>query len=110
VLYECLAGAPPFRRETEAETLWAHIQQQPPSLRAQPALGPLLRRALAKDQNERPTSCTELIDAAAAALGIGAHEHGRYEQQSGAADGDGCSRRGAGGNIDERGRRSALPP
>ena len=27
VLYECLAGAPPFHRATEAETLWAHMQE-----------------------------------------------------------------------------------
>jgi serine/threonine protein kinase len=27
VLYECLSGVPPFRRETEAETLWAHMQE-----------------------------------------------------------------------------------
>jgi ABC-type branched-subunit amino acid transport system substrate-binding protein/DNA-binding beta-propeller fold protein YncE len=72
VLYECLAGAPPFRRATEAETLWAHIQEQPPSLDAQPALDSLLRRALAKRQGERPASCAELVNAAAAALGIGA--------------------------------------
>jgi serine/threonine protein kinase len=29
VLYECLAGTPPFRRATEAETLWAHMQETP---------------------------------------------------------------------------------
>ena len=34
VLYECLAGAPPFRRATEAETMWAHMQEEPPPLRA----------------------------------------------------------------------------
>ena len=28
VLYECLAGAPPFHRETEGETLWAHMHEQ----------------------------------------------------------------------------------
>ena len=27
VLYECLSGAPPFRRENEAQTLWAHMQE-----------------------------------------------------------------------------------
>ena len=32
VLYECLTGTPPFRRETEAETLWAHLQGEPPSV------------------------------------------------------------------------------
>jgi serine/threonine protein kinase len=30
VLYESLAGAPPFHRRTEAETLWAHMQERRP--------------------------------------------------------------------------------
>ena len=72
VLYECLAGAPPFRRATEAETLWAHMQEQPPPLRGHPALDPVLRKALAKDREERYASCAELIEAAAAALGLAA--------------------------------------
>jgi ABC-type branched-subunit amino acid transport system substrate-binding protein/DNA-binding beta-propeller fold protein YncE len=70
LLYECLSGAPPFRRATEAETLWAHMQQQPPPIKAHPALDPVLRKALAKDPEHRYTTCTELMDAAAPALGI----------------------------------------
>ena len=38
VLYECLAGKPPFRRETEGRTLWAHMQEEPPPLPSLPAL------------------------------------------------------------------------
>ena len=30
VLYECLTGRPPFHRNSEAETLWAHMQEEPP--------------------------------------------------------------------------------
>ena len=71
VLYECLAGAPPFRRDTEAETLWAHMQEQPPQLGRYPRLDPVLRKALAKDREDRYGSCTELIEAAAPALGVG---------------------------------------
>jgi predicted ATPase/predicted Ser/Thr protein kinase len=70
VLYECLAGIPPFRRETEAETLWAHVQELPPPLPGQPALDPVLRRGLAKERDERHGTCTELIDAAGEALGL----------------------------------------
>ena len=44
LLYECLAGVPPFRRDTEAETLWAHMQEEPPSLRNHRGLDPVLRR------------------------------------------------------------------
>ncbi len=53
VLYECLAGAPPFRRETEAETLWAHMQEQPAPLPEHSALDPVLRKGLAKEKDER---------------------------------------------------------
>ena len=70
VLYECLSGTQPFRRETEAQTLWAHLQEQPAPLRDHPALEPLLARALAKDKDERYASCAELIEAAADALGL----------------------------------------
>jgi ABC-type branched-subunit amino acid transport system substrate-binding protein/streptogramin lyase len=70
VLYECLSGAPPFRRETEAETLWAHMQDEPPSLPGHPDLDPVLRRALAKDKQARHSTCTELLAAASSALGF----------------------------------------
>jgi ABC-type branched-subunit amino acid transport system substrate-binding protein/predicted Ser/Thr protein kinase len=70
LLYECLSGAPPFRRATEAETLWAHMQEEPPPLKGHAALNPVLRKALAKDREERYTTCAALIDAAAPALGI----------------------------------------
>ena len=43
-LYECLAGTPPFRRQTHAETLWAHLREDPPPLESHPALDPVLRR------------------------------------------------------------------
>ena len=70
LLYQCLSGSPPFRRDTEAETLWAHMQEEPPSLRDHRGLDPVLRKALAKDQEDRYGSCAELIDAAADALGL----------------------------------------
>ena len=70
VLYECLAGKPPFRRATEAETMWAHMQDEPPTLRGHGRLDTVLRKALAKDRENRYRSCGELIDAAAAALGL----------------------------------------
>jgi DNA-binding beta-propeller fold protein YncE len=70
VLYECLAGAPPFRRQTEAETLWAHMQEEPPRLKGHAALDPVLRKALAKDREDRFKTCAELIEAAAPALGL----------------------------------------
>jgi hypothetical protein len=70
VLYECLAGSPPFRRATEAETLWAHLREPAPPLREHPALDGVMRQALAKEPDERPASCTELVRAAGTALGL----------------------------------------
>lgn len=71
VLYECLAGAPPFRRETEAQTLWAHMQETPAPLASYPELDPVFARALAKDSEERYDSCNAFVDDARAALGLG---------------------------------------
>ena len=68
VLFECLTGAPPFRRATEAETLWAHMQDPVPPVPGRPELDPVLRKALAKEPGDRYGSCAELIEAARLAL------------------------------------------
>jgi branched-chain amino acid transport system substrate-binding protein len=68
MLYELLAGAPPFRRETAAETMWAHLQTEPPPLENRPALDSVIRKALAKEREARYPTCRELIGAARAAI------------------------------------------
>src|SRR5262249_41746808 len=70
VLYECLSGQPPFRRQTEAEVLWAHMQEEPPALGDFPELQPVLAKGLAKAKEERYSGCAELVEAAGAALGF----------------------------------------
>jgi ABC-type branched-subunit amino acid transport system substrate-binding protein len=70
VLYECLAGTPPFHRRTEAEILWAHMQGEPAPLRGRPKLNRVLERALAKEKDDRYPSCGAFIEAAARALGV----------------------------------------
>ena len=70
VLHECLSGAPPFRRETESEALWAHLREPPPRLRDYPELDPVIARALAKERDERYPGCEEMMRAAAAELGV----------------------------------------
>ncbi len=70
VLYELLSGAPPFRRGTEAQTLWAHMQEEPPRLTAYPQLDPVLARALAKEQDDRYETCNAFVDDARASLGL----------------------------------------
>jgi streptogramin lyase len=71
VLYESLAGAPPFRRDTEAQTLWAHMQETPEPLASYPELDRVFARALAKGPEERYESCNAFVDDARAALGLG---------------------------------------
>jgi YVTN family beta-propeller protein len=68
VLYECFAGRPPFHRNTEAETLWAHMQEPPPPVPGLPALDRVMAKALAKDSGDRYATCGELIADAGAAL------------------------------------------
>ena len=71
VLYELLVGFPPFRRETEAQTLWAHMQEAPAPLPEYDELDPVLARALAKEPDERYEDCNSFVDDARAALGMG---------------------------------------
>jgi streptogramin lyase len=67
LLYESLSGEPPFRRESELGVLWAHLEEEPPTL---PALEEALAKGLAKDPETRFASCTEFVEAARQALGI----------------------------------------
>jgi serine/threonine protein kinase len=74
VLFECLAGSPPYRRDTEVAVLWAHMREEPPLLSSiRPDLpaeaDDVLARALAKDPAERYESGGELVRELRAALG-----------------------------------------
>jgi len=71
VLYELLSGSPPFRRDTEAQTLWAHMQEEPAPLLAYHELDQIFVRALAKEPEERYEDCNAFADDARAALGLG---------------------------------------
>jgi class 3 adenylate cyclase/ABC-type branched-subunit amino acid transport system substrate-binding protein/tRNA A-37 threonylcarbamoyl transferase component Bud32 len=73
VLFECLAGAPPFERENDVATLHAHLAMPPPRLsESQPelpeALDDVIAGALAKDPSARYQSCGELAAAGRAAV------------------------------------------
>src|SRR4051794_25029422 len=74
VLSHTLAGGPPYQRDSDEATLWAHLHDDPPSLRANapdapPELQAVLDRALAKDPDERFQSAGDLGRAALAAVG-----------------------------------------
>jgi streptogramin lyase/predicted Ser/Thr protein kinase len=67
LLYECLSGTAPFRRGSDAATLYAHLEEEPPTL---PGLERVLRTSLAKEPDDRYPTCGELVDDARSALGI----------------------------------------
>jgi protein kinase-like protein/conflict system STAND superfamily ATPase len=68
VLYECLAGDPPFKAERRTAVLFAHVHEDVPALTAYPALDPVLRKALAKSPGGRYPSCRDFVESARAAL------------------------------------------
>src|SRR5581483_498879 len=73
VLYECLTGEPPHRRENELAALLAHVNDPPPKAserRAElpAALDDVIATALAKDAQLRFATCSELVVVARAAM------------------------------------------
>jgi streptogramin lyase len=77
MLFEGLTGEVPFRRRSEVATLFAHLEEDPPSASARhsplpAAIDPVFARALAKEPDARQSSCAELVADASAALGLDA--------------------------------------
>ena len=77
ILYECLTGEPPFRRERAVELLEAHIEEPPPKVTTKRpdlplAIDDVVARAMAKDPSARYGRAAELVDAAVQALGVAA--------------------------------------
>ncbi|WP_369133696.1 ATP-binding cassette domain-containing protein [Modestobacter sp. I12A-02662] len=74
VLYECLTGQQPFRRDDEAALLWAHLVDMPPPITGirpelPAAVNAVLARAMAKEPADRYASCQQLVNELAQALG-----------------------------------------
>ncbi len=64
ILYQMLAGAPPFSGNSAVTVALSHVRQRPPAIRdrsdvPRPLLG-LVKRLLAKDPRDRPQSAREL--------------------------------------------------
>ena len=75
MLFECLTGEVPFRAPSEVATIYAHLEEAPPTASARrsalpPAIDAVLARALAKDPAERYSSCEALVTDARIALGL----------------------------------------
>jgi hypothetical protein len=73
VLFRCLTGGVPFPRETEVGTIYAHLEDDPPSVsELLPALanvGDVVARAMAKSRDDRFATCREFAVAAGRATG-----------------------------------------
>ena len=75
LLYECLTGEPPFAASSRLAVAWAHLEEEPPSVtdrrhELSPAIDAVVRKAMAKNPDDRYASCGELATAAEAALGL----------------------------------------
>ena len=82
VLYECLAGEPPFKRPRAVATLFAHASEPPPSLHEKrpelpEAIDPVIARALAKDSGRPLRDLRRPHRAAGEALGVAAPRFSR---------------------------------
>jgi hypothetical protein len=70
VLYECLTGSPPFRRDTDVATIYAHLEEDAQSVSSKrPGISPLLRSVVAKAIAKRPEDRFSTAGEMAAALG-----------------------------------------
>jgi serine/threonine-protein kinase len=75
VLFECLTGTVPFDREGDLQVVFAHLKEPPPLVTAlrpdlPEGIDGVIATALAKDRDERFSTCTELITAASEALSV----------------------------------------
>ncbi len=73
LLYACLTGNPPFDRDTEAATMFAHLNDPPPrpseeSDRVPSELDAVVARAMAKRKEDRYETCGEFARKARLAL------------------------------------------
>ena len=75
LLYECLAGRPPFARPSDSAVLFAHLEEEPPTA---PGLENVMRTALAKEPDDRFQTGYELVEAARKALGIAEPKRSRW--------------------------------
>lgn len=76
VVYECLAGHPPFRRDDDMALLWAHQYDEPPPVtEARPdlaaAVDTVFADALAKSPDRRQDSCLAFVAELRAAVAGG---------------------------------------
>jgi DNA-binding beta-propeller fold protein YncE len=75
LLFECLTGDVPFSRDSRLGVAWAHLEEPPPSASERKpglpgAIDAVIRKAMAKEPENRYPTCAELIMASEEALGL----------------------------------------
>jgi hypothetical protein len=75
LIFECLAGTPPFAGRSDVATIYAHLEEEPPAASSHrpgtpQALDDVLRRGMAKEPSARFESCAELVAEARRAAGL----------------------------------------
>jgi hypothetical protein len=75
LLYECLTGEAPFARGSKLAVAWAHLEEEPPSASDRrpelpEAIDAVIRKAMAKEPEDRYTTCGALIAAAEEGFGV----------------------------------------
>jgi len=75
LLYECFTGEAPFARGSRLAMAWAHLEEEPPSASERrpelpEAIDAVIRKAMAKEPEDRYPTCAALIGAAEEALGV----------------------------------------
>ena len=75
LLHHCLVGHPPYRRDTDAAIMWAHVSAPAPTVTAVRSdlpkeLDAVIARGMAKDPDERFPTAVSLAEACAQAIGL----------------------------------------
>ena len=79
VVYECIAGRPPHAKDSDIAVLFAHVREEPPPLSSlvddiPDSVDDVISKALAKDVDDRYSSCREFIFDLAMELGVDSAE------------------------------------
>lgn len=92
LMYDTLAGGPPFRGDSVLETMNMHCKDEPPSLNrpeggtsVPPELEEVILKCMAKDPNARFQNATEIQDILGAISTTLLGNSGRYSSPSGAS-------------------------
>src|SRR3954463_7391876 len=87
VVYECLTGRPPHAKDSDIAVLFAHVREEPTPVSSLVAdisesVDDVMAKALAKDVDDRYSSCREFIFDLAMELGVDSAELGSQEPSS----------------------------